>query len=195
MAYIYAQIEFESIISDLDRFYLWISDDSRCYFAVSESVTQPEWSYYAGNASHALESGNLLTAYDTEGEAETNYFSTSKDGNGMVFAMLPNFEKAKLVRVFFDEDYPLVLYEFNPEDFWYVDDTPVDGRDTVPISSNWAYDMLHGTDLWRRKIINAGETLYINDYEQKLVHDSFEINGSGIVYIDDSGELYIIGAG
>jgi hypothetical protein len=46
--------------------------------------------------------------------------------------------------------------------------------------------------LSRRHILNAGENLTIEDYEQKLVYSNFTINGTGSLTINGSGELVIL---
>jgi hypothetical protein len=191
MSWLHTELEFADPIVDLDRILLWLSDDTRCYFSVKE-FDYSEETYFAGTAGHALDTGELLTEYDTKAEAQTNYLTTTKDANGFVLTMLPGYQKARFVRIYIDEDYPTSLYELFPCGYRYVSDTPVDGYDMVPISANWAYGQLHGEGLWRRDTINSDEDLYINAYEEKINLTRFTVNGSGRVTIDDNGQLIIL---
>lgn len=47
--------------------------------------------------------------------------------------------------------------------------------------------------LFTHHTIVSGEDLVINDYEQKIVHHNFTVNGSGTVTINGSGDLVAIG--
>lgn len=195
MAWLYAQIEFSNIVDDLDRMFLWLSDDTHCYFAVKE-FDYSEWTYFGGNVGHALETGNLLTEYTEEADAQTNYFLTVKDTNGFVYGMLPQYYKAKYVRIYIDDEEPTQLYEFNPENFWYVSNEVADGYDTIPISANWAYDHENNADSHiGHYILETGDDITVGTGEQKLLSDYFYINGTGSVTIDSTGELVILGGG
>jgi len=140
MAWTYVQYKFATEILNLDRFLLWLSANTRCYFAVKE-FAYSDWIFFSGEADHTLDADFELVERATEVLAQTNYLTTTKDANGFQFMMLPTFEKAKFVRLYIDDDYTTTIYEFNPESFHYVEDSPVDGHIMVPISSNWAYDI------------------------------------------------------
>ena len=68
-------------------------------------------------------------------------------------------------------------------------DVVVDGDIGVNVQ---AYDV--DIALFRRHTLEAGDFLTVGEDEQKLVHDTFAINGTGSLTIDGSGELCTIGA-
>jgi len=145
MAWVCIQYEFQKEMLDLDKFLVWLSANTRCYFAVKE-FAYSEWIFFSGEADHTLDADFQLVERATEALAQTNYLTTTKDANGFQFMMLPAFEKARFVRIYIDDDYTAQIHEFNRESFRYVEDDPVDGHVMVPISSNWAYDHANAAD-------------------------------------------------
>ena len=56
------------------------------------------------------------------------------------------------------------------------------------------FDVVIDNALFRRHTLEAGDNLTIEEDEQKLVLDTFFINGTGSLTVNGSGELCVIGA-
>ena len=96
---------------------LWLDTDCNCYFAFKLNDGD-DWTFYAGNASHALATGNYLTSYGTsEANAATNYLTTVKDSTGKVVALLPANFQAKYARVYIQSGASVTLYEWQPSTY------------------------------------------------------------------------------
>ena len=54
-------------------------------------------------------------------------------------------------------------------------------------------DIVEGS-LFRRHTLESDDDLTIGEDEQKLIHDTFFINGTGSLTVNGSGELCVIGA-
>ena len=70
----FAKIDYEFAIAHLfHKQILWISTNCNCYFGMKLNIND-YWSYWAGNASHALATVQLLSYYgNSEISAQTNY--------------------------------------------------------------------------------------------------------------------------
>jgi len=95
---------------------LWIDTNCNIYFAFKMSSTD-DWTFYAGNSSHALLSGNILINYGTnETNAQTNYLTTTKDSNGKVIAILPSNLQAKYARLYIATT-GVTIHEWRPSTY------------------------------------------------------------------------------
>jgi len=111
MAWQYLEYKFP-VTSIFDKHLMWLSDNTNIYFAMKAN-DDDDWSYFAGNASHNLGTGSLLTSYSTsESSAQTNYLTTSKDSNNKVIAILPSSIQAKYVRMYIDDTISTTIYEW-----------------------------------------------------------------------------------
>ena len=92
----------------------WISADCHVYFALKLNSSD-SWTYYAGDGSHDLLNGKLLTSYgSSDTDAQTNYFQTARDTNGKVLAVLPINVQAKYVRIYIGIGTNVTVHEFRP---------------------------------------------------------------------------------
>jgi len=93
---------------------LWVNKNCNVYFAF-KLLESDSWTFFAGNASHALATGELLTSYGTsESQAATNYLTTTKDSNGKVLAVLPSNFQAKYARVYIETGSSVTIHEWTP---------------------------------------------------------------------------------
>lgn len=97
---------------------LWVNKDCNCYFAFKLNDGDA-WTFFAGNASHALATGKLLTSYGTsEANAQTNYLTTIRDASGKVVAVLPVNFQAKYARVYIQDGNSTTVYEWQPSSYF-----------------------------------------------------------------------------
>lgn len=92
---------------------LWLASDAHVYFAFRLHESD-NWTYFSGNASHALDAGQKLTEYATEADAQTNYLQTAKDANGKVLAILTRLMQAKYARLCVETGSGVWLKEWRP---------------------------------------------------------------------------------
>ena len=96
----------------------WVNKNCNCYFAFKLNDVD-DWSYYSGNAAHALDTGNYLTSYGTsEALAQTNYLTTVRDGNGKVVTLLPSNFQAKYARMYIQDGDTVSIYEWQPSTYF-----------------------------------------------------------------------------
>jgi len=113
MAYAHIDYEFQ-VAHFFHKQILWISTNCNVYFGMKVNIND-EWSYWAGNASHALATGQLLSYYGTsEISAQTNYLTTTRDSNGKVLGILPGIFQAKYVRLYVETGANVKIYEWRP---------------------------------------------------------------------------------
>ncbi len=113
MAFKYIQYVYP-VPYNFEKFLIWASGNFNCYFAIKEKQDD-SWMYYAGNGSHALATGKLLTSYgSSQTNAETNYLTTSKDSNNKIIAVLPSLSFARFIRLYIDDASSEYIYEFRP---------------------------------------------------------------------------------
>src|SRR3990172_5829802 len=92
----------------------WVDKNCNCYFAFKLNEVD-DWTFYAGNAAHALDTGSYLTSYGTyEDLAQTNYLTTVRDSNGKVLAILPANFQAKYVRIYIESGNTTTIHEWQP---------------------------------------------------------------------------------
>ena len=92
----------------------WVDKNCNCYFAFKLNEVD-DWTFYAGNAAHALDTGSYLTSYGTsEALAQTNYLTTVRDSNGKVLAILPANFQAKYVRIYIESGNTTTIHEWQP---------------------------------------------------------------------------------
>ena len=115
----FAHIEYQYPIAHLfQKMLLWVNKNCDVYFALKLNE-EDNWTYYAGNASHELEAGEILTSYGaSESSAQTYYLTTEKDENGKVLTILPANFQAKYVRVYIKEGDNVTVYEWTPSTFF-----------------------------------------------------------------------------
>ncbi len=99
------------------KFIAWLNKDCNCYFALKLYSTD-DWSFYSGNASHALTTGLGLTACANEAEATTNYLTTTRDSSGKIIAILPANVQAKYARMYIEQGNAVGVYEFRPSTYF-----------------------------------------------------------------------------
>jgi len=95
---------------------LWLAANANIYIAMRESEDD-SWTYYAGTAAHALDTGLVLTAYSAEADAQTNYLTTDKDANDKVVTMLPAIVQARFVKLFVESGSGVQIYEWWPSTY------------------------------------------------------------------------------
>lgn len=100
---------------------LWIDKNCNCYFAFKLNDTD-NWTYYAGNGSHALNTGSLLTSYAVEADAITNYLTTVRDITGKVLALLPLNFQAKYARVYIESGNSVNIWEWIPSVYFVANE-------------------------------------------------------------------------
>ena len=93
------------------KFLLWASTNGNIYFSIKDKSTD-SWQYFSGDASHSLITGQKLTAYSSQAQAETNYLTTSIDSNGKFLAILPHVYKAKFIRLHVQSGNNVQIYEW-----------------------------------------------------------------------------------
>jgi hypothetical protein len=97
---------------------LWVDKNCNIYFAF-KLEDDDDWTFYAGNASHALDTGLLLTNYGTsEANAQTNYLTTTRDSNGKVITVLPSNFQAKYARLYIESGNNVSIYEWIPSTYF-----------------------------------------------------------------------------
>lgn len=112
----YQYVEYQYPIAQLfHKELLWTDKNCNVYFAF-KLLASDDWTYYAGNSSHALTAAGLLTSYgSSEQDAITNYLTTTRDYvSGKVVAMLPANFLAKYARVYIEEGVYVTVYEWTP---------------------------------------------------------------------------------
>jgi hypothetical protein len=113
MAWTYIQYEYP-VPYNFEKFLIWASADFDCYFGLKDRNTD-SWTYYSGNASHGLDTGQELISYGTnEANAQTNYLTTSRDSAGKILAVLPSLFIARYVRLYVDDTGTAQIREFRP---------------------------------------------------------------------------------
>ncbi len=86
-----------------EKHLVWLSADCNMYFAMKLNKSD-SWNYYAGNGSHALLSGKILTSYgNSEANAQTNYLTTTKDSDNKVLAILPSVVQSRYIRMYMNQ--------------------------------------------------------------------------------------------
>ncbi len=110
MSWDHAEYQF-AVAQRFHKQLLWLNANCNVYFAMKLKESD-DWTYFAGNASHALETGKLLTEYATEAEAQTNYLRTTKDSNNKVLAVLPALFEAKYARLYIASGDAVTIHEW-----------------------------------------------------------------------------------
>ena len=124
MAWQWIQYDYP-VPNNLDKFFIWVSTDINCYFALNETseefssdldeeAFEESWIYYAGDATHAAVDGLYLTAATDEEEAQTNYLTTAIDVDGRAMYILPTQFWGRTFRIYFDDTAAPLFYEFRP---------------------------------------------------------------------------------
>jgi len=97
---------------------LWIDTDCNIYFGF-KLLSTDDWTFYSGGSDHNLLSGNILVNCGTsESDAQTNYFTTSKDSNGKVIAVLPANIQAKYARIYISAGDSVTIHEWRPSTYF-----------------------------------------------------------------------------
>lgn len=99
----------------IEKILTWSDSNFRCYFALKQKHSD-SWSYYSGNASHTLATGEKLVLQSSEGDAQTDYWLAQPDSSNKTIALLPNTKLFRYVRIYVDDanDAPTQIYEFRP---------------------------------------------------------------------------------
>jgi hypothetical protein len=117
MSWEYIEYEYQ-VTNTFHKHLLWLSTDCNLYFAFKEK-TGDDWTYFAGEASHSLSTGKVLTNYGSaQSSAETNYVTTSIDSNGKFLAVLPSTLQAKYARVYVETGSGVTIYEWRPSTYF-----------------------------------------------------------------------------
>jgi len=108
-------INFDYPVPNLfEKHLVWLSADCNMYFAMKLNKSD-SWNYYAGNGSHALLSGKILTSYgNSEANAQTNYLTTTKDSDNKVLAILPSVVQSRYIRMYIESGDTITVYEYRP---------------------------------------------------------------------------------
>ncbi len=108
-------VNFEYPVPNLfEKHLVWLSANCNMYFAMKLNKGD-NWTYYAGNGSHALLSGKILTSYgSSEANAQTNYLTTTKDSSNKVLAILPTVVQARYIRMYIESGSSITVYEYRP---------------------------------------------------------------------------------
>ncbi len=110
MSWDHAEYQF-AVAQRFHKHLLWLNANCNVYFAMKLKEGD-DWAYFAGNATHALETGRLLTSYATEAEAQTNYLRTTKDANNKMLAVLPSLFEAKYARLYIASGDAVTIHEW-----------------------------------------------------------------------------------
>ena len=188
----------------------WFSNvDAHIYFAYRLDTS--DWEYYAGNASHALATGQLLTKYTVEADAQTNYLSISayRETSGKVLAILPAVYSAKYARIYIESGSAVELYEWINSTYFSAHEITTgelvitdqflspplmrvvaNSVDRIKIGKVGSYYGLYGYDGSENKIFE------LSDYAQTIAGWNFTASrlSSSHVYIDNTGEYISLGA-
>ena len=117
MAFEYVSFEYPNT-NLIQKIIAWINGDCHCYFALKLEYDD-DWTYFAGNTSHALSTGRKLTGYGIiEADAQTNYLTTTRDSNGKILCVLPLNFQAKYIRMYIETGYGIQIYEFRPSTYF-----------------------------------------------------------------------------
>ncbi len=199
MAWIH--VEYQYPVSHLfAKELIWADGNLNVYFGF-KLLDGDDWTFYAGNASHALEAGNLLTSYGTsEAQAQANYLTTTKDDTNKILALLPANFQAKYARLYVESGSGITVHEWTPSTYFTAHEI-VSG--TLEITDQLAAAPLIKvvkSSVDRLKIGNfSGETYGIAGYDDsgnKIFELSNEENKIGGLDIEDdkliiSGEIII----
>jgi len=157
---------------------LWVNKNCNVYFAF-KLLESDDWTFFAGNVSHALATGELLTSYGTsESQAATNYLTTTRDSNGKVLAVLPSNFQAKYARVYIETGNDVTIHEWTPSVYLTANeiiagellitdklsDAPLikvqsDGVDRIKLGKVGQYHGLFGYDSFGNKIFELSDDL------------------------------------
>lgn len=93
---------------------LWLDKNANIYFGMKENY-EDDYTYYAGTAGHALDTGLKLTEYATEALAQANWLTTARDTTtGKYLAILPGNVEAKHIALYVESGNNVVIYEWWP---------------------------------------------------------------------------------
>uniref|UniRef100_A0A6H1ZG10 Putative structural protein n=1 Tax=viral metagenome TaxID=1070528 RepID=A0A6H1ZG10_9ZZZZ len=177
---------------------LWLDKNANIYFAMRVSEDD-SWTYYAGNASHGLETGNKLTQYSTEASAQTNYLTTTRDATtGKFLALLPiNFD-ARFVKLFVQSGSAVTIYEWWPSTYLSAHEI-VSGELLITNALSDAPCIKIEIDGQERGFIgNLGSDVYGSRYRDAAGNIIFESSNSAqnlAGWTFDVGHLYKLASG
>jgi hypothetical protein len=113
-------VEYHSPFSQFSHKELvWVSAPCRVYFAFKLLDDDP-WTYFAGKATHYLDTGQLLVSYGlVEGDAQTNYLVLVAGKN---ICILPSATQYKYARIYIQSGMAAHIYEWKTSERFSADE-------------------------------------------------------------------------